>query len=221
MGSIIGGVVGGLFSKKKGKRQAEALKASGAEGAAIAEAGGSEAARIAEAGGAEAAARFDPFATAGGTANQGVLDALGFGAPGAGDAAFQNFLQSTGFQSQLQAGSQAITGNQAAAGLLNSGSTLKRLTRFGQDLGQQGFSNFLGNLGGVADRGLSAVSGQAGQIGAASRAGAGEVGASGRAGAAAVSGAGQAAADARARGDEGFASGIGQAAGGVFSLLGI
>ena len=146
-----------------------------------------------------AAGELEQFAGAGEQATQGILGGLGFGDTEATDAAFQNFLNSTGFRSQLAAGSEAITGNQAAQGLLNSGSTLKRLTRFGQDLGQQGFSNFLGNLGGVANRGLTAAGGQA----------------------SAISGSGQAAAAARRRGDEAFSSGIGQAAQGGFSMLGI
>ena len=199
MGNIIGGIVGGILGKKSGKREAAALRATGAEAAGIAQAGGAEAAGV-----------LDPFAQAGGVATQGILGGLGFGDTGETDAAFQNFLRSTGFRSQLAAGSEAITGNQAARGLLNSGATLKRLTRFGQDLGQQGFTNFLGQLGNVAGRGLTAAGGQAQQIGAAGRAGAG-----------AISQSGQAAAAARRSGDAAFSSGIGQASQGVFGLLGI
>ena len=128
-------IVGGLLGKKSGEAEAEAIRA----------------------GGAAAEKTLAPFVGPGASANIAISDALGQGAPGAQDQQFQNFLSSTGFQSQLQAGSEAITGNQAAAGLLNSGSTLKRLTRFGQDLGQQGFQNFLSNLGGVATRGLGAA----------------------------------------------------------------
>jgi hypothetical protein len=88
------------------------------------------------------------------------MGALGQGEPGAQDEAFQNFLNSTGFQAQLKAGSQAITGNAASRGLISSGATLKRQTQFGSDLAQGGFSNFLSQLGGAANRGLSARQGQ-------------------------------------------------------------
>lgn len=103
-----------------------------------------------------AAGGLEAFAAGGEGANTAILGALGQGEPGAQDEAFQNFLNSTGFQSQLRAGSQAITGNAASRGLLNSGATLKRQTQFGQDLAQGGFSNFLSQLGGAANRGLSA-----------------------------------------------------------------
>ena len=177
MGNIIGGIVGGILGKKSGKRQARALRETGAEAAGL----------------------LDPFATAGEQATQAQLGGLGFGDTAQTDAAFQNFLNSTGFRSQLAAGSEAITGNQAARGLLNSGATLKRLTRFGQDLGQQGFTNFLGQLGNVAGRGLTAAGGQA----------------------TALTRTGEAAAEARRSGDAAFSSGIGQASQGAFSLLGI
>ncbi len=109
-----------------------------------------------------AAARADlqPFIEPGGQANQTISNALS-GGPGATEA-FKQFQNSTGFNAQLEAGSQAISGNQATAGLLNSGSTLKRQTKFGSDIAQQGFSNFLSQLGGVANRGASAAGAGAG-----------------------------------------------------------
>lgn len=168
MGALVGigsSIVGGLLSKSSGKREAEDIRAAGREGAA----------------------QFEPFTTAGATANQTVLDALSGGE--AGRNAFQQFQQGTGFQSQLAAGSQAITGNQAASGLLQSGSTLKRLNTFGQDLAQTGFSNFLGQLGNVAQRGVQGASGAA----------------------AALTGTGTQAAEAAAGGREGFQSGLGAA----------
>lgn len=177
MGNIIGGIAGGIMGKKAGKREEANLRATQDQ----------------------AVGELEGFAGAGEQAGAAQLAGLGFGDTAQTDAAFQNFLNSTGFKSQLAAGSQAITGNQAAAGLLNSGSTLKRLTRFGQDLGQQGFNNFLGNLGDVAGRGLTAAGGQA------------DI----------VAGVGEKAATARAGGDAAFSSGIGQAAGGAFSFLGI
>lgn len=73
--------------------------------------------------------------------------------------AYNNFLDSTGFQQQLQQGSQAITGNNATKGLLDSGATLKALTGYGQGLAKQSFSDYLGNLFGLGNQGL-----QAGQL---------------------------------------------------------
>lgn len=168
-------ILGGVLGKKSGDAEAAAIRE-----------GGQQAQKV-----------LSPFTEGGAGANTAILDALGQGDPGAQDAAFQNFLSSTGFRSQLQAGSEAITGNQAAAGLLNSGSTLKRLTRFGQDLGQQGFQNFLGNLGGVADRGLGAATSTA----------------------SALTGAATGAAGAKAGGASALQSGLGAAIGGISRLF--
>jgi len=160
-------ILGGILSKKSGAKQAGAIRA----------------------GSREAAAKFDPFLGTGAQANTAIAEALGLEGQEGQAEQFQNFLDSTGFQAQLQAGSQAITGSRAARGLLGSGSTLKRLTTFGQDLAQRGFSNFLGQLGGVAQRGLVAAGGSA----------------------QALAGANVPAAQAEAEGEAGFQAGLGSA----------
>lgn len=76
---------------------------------------------------------------------------------------FKNYLKSTGYNFALDQGSRAITGSAAARGLLNSGSTAKALTQYGQDTASKYFNDYLGQLGSVADRGLTA----SGQIGSA------------------------------------------------------
>ncbi len=174
LGSIIGiggNIIGGLLGKKSGAEAAGAIRTGGREAAGI----------------------LQPFVDPGVSANQAILEALGQGAPGAQQEQFQNFLSSTGFQARLRAGSEAITGSRAARGLLGSGSTLRRLTQFGQEEAQGGFANFLGLLGGVAGRGVSAAGGAA----------------------AALSGANIPAAQAQLRGQEQFQSGLGAAFGGA------
>lgn len=144
---------------------------------------GKEAQQIQESA-AEANRRLEPFVAGGAGAEGTITNALS-----GGSQAFEQFKQSSGFQSQLREGSRAITGNAAARGLLNSGATLKRLNKFGQDLSEQGFSNFIGQLQTQASRGATAAAGVAGREGAA----------------------GVAAAGARSEGAAGFQSGIGQA----------
>lgn len=99
-------------------------------------------------------------------AQQRALLGLG-GDAGAAQQAFQQWQDSTGFQHRLNTGSQAITGNAAARGLLGSGSTLRGLTQYGQNLGTQSFDNYFGQLGGLAGAGAGA----AGMIGQAATAG--------------------------------------------------
>lgn len=85
----------------------------------------------------------------------------------AGDAAFNDYKDSTGFRSTLDSGSQAITNNRAASGLLGSGSTLRRLSQFGQEANQKYLGDYITRLLGLGSAGLQAgglVTG-AGQVG--------------------------------------------------------
>jgi hypothetical protein len=87
---------------------------------------------------------------------QSALLGLGGDTQGA-KVAYNNYLNSVGYQGQLKAGQQAITTSAAARGLLGSGSTAKSLVRYGDQLGRENFNNYLGQLGGVASMGLSAA----------------------------------------------------------------
>lgn len=81
---------------------------------------------------------------------------------------FNNYLNSTGYNFQLQQGGNAIASQAAAAGALNSGGTLKALEQYGQGLGGQYFNNYLGQLGGLSASGQQTL----GQIGSAGSMGA-------------------------------------------------
>tara|TARA_R110000772_G_C13310278_1_gene440217 strand:- start:9361 stop:9966 length:606 start_codon:yes stop_codon:yes gene_type:complete len=197
MGGMISGIVGGILGKKSAKKQAKRQEAAGLAAQNNILQGGQQARDI-----------LNPYAETGSQANNVMAGGLGLGGQEGSDAAFGNFLNSSGFKAQLAAGSEAITGNQAAAGLLNSGSTLKRLNTFGQDLAQQGFSNFLGNLGNVAGRGLTAAGGQASAVQN-----------SANAGAQAMLGGTNAGAETRAGGQAALQSGLGQASKGLFSMI--
>lgn len=106
----------------------------------------------------------------GGVANNAIGNLLGVGGdPTAANNAFANYQNSTGTQFQLNEGSKAITTNNAAKGLLNSGATLKALTKYGQNLGSTTFNNYLSQLGGLQQAGLSAggaIGGAGSQAGA-------------------------------------------------------
>lgn len=98
--------------------------------------------------------------------------ALGLNGQPAQDEAFNNFLNSMGYRTELDYGRRAIEGSAAARGKLNSGATLKSLTRFGQDLAQKGYGQYLGFLGGLSGQGLNAAQsvGAAGSSGGATAA---------------------------------------------------
>lgn len=133
---------------------------------------------------------FSPVASQGATANNYIANLLGLGGDAAAQGAFQNFLGNTGYNFQLQQGQRAITSSAAAQGSLNSGATLKALTKYGQNLGSNYFQQYLQNLSGVANTGL-----QAGQL---------------------IAGAGQTS-QSKEKSSEGFGSIIGGALGVMFS----
>lgn len=175
MGDIIGGLISGGMSKSAGKRESSTIM------------GGVD----------RAEGVLEGFTDPGRQSTSSIMEALGQSGPEGQDKQFQNFLKSTGFQSEVRGGAAGIASNMAAKGLLNSGATLKGITRFGQDLAQRGFQNFMGNLGDVASRGAATGQAQANIISRGT----------------------QAAAGARRSGDEGMASGVGDAFEGVLGFF--
>lgn len=109
--------------------------------------------------------------TYGGQAQQGVQssNALGNLLGLNGDAeqgnGFQNYLNSAGYKFNLQQGQNAITSSNAASGLLNSGSALKGLAKYGQGLASNYLQQYMAQLSGLSGQGLQAGSliGGAGQ----------------------------------------------------------
>lgn len=76
--------------------------------------------------------------------------------------AFQNYLNSTGYQFQLGQGQQAINQGYAAKGALQSGAALKALQTYGQNTATGFFNNYLNQLQtqqGVGLSGASAIAG--------------------------------------------------------------
>ena len=99
-----------------------------------------------------------------GAAQQGVgaqnVLAGALGVPGAdsgaADAGFEQYSSNAGFENVLQKLFSGITGNQAAKGLLRSGSTGQRYLEEGTALNQQYYNNYLQNLLGLGNLGLGA-----------------------------------------------------------------
>lgn len=81
------------------------------------------------------------------------------------NASFQNYLNSSGYRFQLGEGQNAIASSNAASGLLNSGSAMKRLASYGQGLASNYLQQYMSQLGGLSQLGLGAggLIGQAGQ----------------------------------------------------------
>lgn len=148
MGDILGGIFGGVGSIAGAAIQAQSAEAARQQALTgynfLTNGGGSG---------------FINSAISGGSAaNDATQQLLGLKPLSSGTAsAFDNYLKSTGYNFQLKSGSDAITTSNAAKGLLNSGGTLKALDEYGQNLGSNYFSNYLGQLGNVGSQGYNAT----------------------------------------------------------------
>lgn len=79
------------------------------------------------------------------------------GDPEAAAKAFADWRGSTGYDFALNEGLNAITSSSATRGMLDSGATLKAITRFGQGVADQSFASYLGNIDNIAGRGVNAI----------------------------------------------------------------
>jgi hypothetical protein len=62
------------------------------------------------------------------------------------DAGFRNFRNNSGYRFMLDEGQDGIVGNAAAKGLMNSGATAKRLSRFRSDLANTTYQQYMSNM---------------------------------------------------------------------------
>lgn len=90
-----------------------------------------------------------------GTGAMSSLSSL-LGVGGDPQAGYNNYLQNAGYAPAMRQLSQNITGQGAAAGILNSGATAKALQSRGTELNQQFFNNYLQQLAGLSGLGLQA-----------------------------------------------------------------
>jgi hypothetical protein len=109
----------------------------------------------------KAESALSPFIGRGNTAGDAYMALLGFGDPKASEAAFNRYLDSTGYKFQMAQGVDALNTNAANRRLLNSGSNLKNISNFGQKMGQQYFNSFLAQLAGPHGIGANSALGLA------------------------------------------------------------
>lgn len=109
---------------------------------------------------------YNPAITRGNDAGSAIMKLLGLGGDStAQQAAFQDFLGSSGYNFQMDQGRDVIEGSAAGRGLLNSGSTLRAMSDYGQQTGQAYFQKYLEQLmaqqaAGMQGAGLLANAGQ-------------------------------------------------------------
>ena len=82
--------------------------------------------------------------------------ANGIAAGGGAEQGYNNYLQMAGYAPAMRQLAQGVTGQGAAAGILNSGSTAKALQTRGTELNQSFFNNYLQQLAGLSGLRLQA-----------------------------------------------------------------
>lgn len=115
---------------------------------------------------------FSPYFSEAGTGIDGINKLLGGDSSG-----FDAYKQATGYDAAAKQGSQGITGNAAAAGLLRSGSSGKALQNYGDNMQNQYAQSYMGNLFNQANLGFQAgslVSGAGQQSSSSSKPGIGK-----------------------------------------------
>ena len=104
-----------------------------------------------------------PYINAGDTAESALQGFLGLGGnPQATDQAFNDYLNSTGYQFALNQGLDSVAQTKAAQGLLGSGSLVKALDSYGTGLAQQYGQQYVGNLQNLTSTGAGAANALAG-----------------------------------------------------------
>lgn len=100
---------------------------------------------------------YTPMMNQGAGANS-YLNALltGQGNVAGAQGAYNNYLQQAGYAPAMRQLAQSVTGQGAAAGLLNSGATAQALQRRGAELNQNFYNNYLQQLSGLSGLGLQA-----------------------------------------------------------------
>lgn len=111
---------------------------------------------------AENKANLTPFMQTGLQAGKAANDFLGLNGATGQNAAFDTWRNATGYQDQKAQGVDAITSSKALGGLLKSGSTLKAVNTFGQNLANTSGQQYLGNLFNQQGVGLSGANALAG-----------------------------------------------------------
>jgi hypothetical protein len=105
-----------------------------------------------------------PYIQSGDTAETALNGFLGLGGdPAATQAAFNNYLNSTGYQFNLNQGLDAAEQSQVARGMGNSGATLKALDTYGTGLADTYGQQYVGNLQNEVNTGVSATNALAGE----------------------------------------------------------
>lgn len=109
----------------------------------------------------QAGAKFDPFLKTGTAANTMYGNALGLNGAEGNAAATGAFQAGPGYQFQMDQGLQALDRGAASRGMLSSGNLIQAEQKYGSDLANQEYQNWLKNLMAGSTSGQQAAGSQA------------------------------------------------------------
>ena len=146
MGGIVGSIFGASGQKKAIEKQTQAITDANNKNIALAQDTRNQ-----------NVALFQPQMGYGDAADRIIAGLLGTGGSAqASTDAFNTFRNSTGYQTNLQEGLNAVTANNAARGTFQSGATAKALQDRGVQLNSQYLQQYLQNLTGQSNTGTAA-----------------------------------------------------------------
>lgn len=102
-----------------------------------------------------------PYAQTGIQADTQEANLFGLNGTAAATTAMGNFSASPGYQYDLTQGLRAVDAGAASQGMLRSGATLKAEQTFGSNLANQDFQQYVSNLNGLTNFGVTAAGGVA------------------------------------------------------------
>lgn len=106
--------------------------------------------------------RYNPYTTAGTGALTAYQGSLGLGGDAAYDSAVSSFREAPGYRYSVDQATDAVARKASALGALGSGNTMQAISDRAQNMADQGYGAWQGQLKGLADTGLAATGAQAG-----------------------------------------------------------
>lgn len=105
---------------------------------------------------------YSPYVDAGRTSLSSMMDLSGLSGPGSASLAYDEFRASPIYRTGMDEGIAAIDRSAAGRSGLNSGNTMRDLSRFASDYNNKSFGDYYNRIAGIGNTGYSATGATAG-----------------------------------------------------------
>lgn len=106
--------------------------------------------------------RYNPYVEAGTGALTAYQGSLGLGGDAAYDSAVSSFREAPGYRYSVDQATDAVARKASALGALGSGNTMQAISDRAQNMADQGYKDWQGQVKGLSDTGLAAIGAQSG-----------------------------------------------------------